>query len=206
MALPVLPGVVRASVFGPIAGGSRWSNTYHFRRVDLGDPTDAEIGLLHAELATFYGGIVLPQCAAPTALEAGGYTPLNGVSGALLLPAPITGSGGGNAMPAEVAEVLTIRTSARGRQNRGRIYLPAFAQAAFSADGHVNPGVVVSMLGGMVALRAAIALTGWELGVGSYGPYKNPVTHVLEVGTPHFTSCSVVTMDPVADVMRSRKS
>jgi len=206
MPLPVLPGVVRASIGGPIAGGSRWSNTTHWRRIDLGAPSDALIGLLHVELATFYGGIIMPWCPPPTAVESAGYTTLDGTSGALALPAPIAGSGGGGNMPAEVATVMTVRTAARGRQNRGRIYLPAFGISSLSSVGHIADSVVAGILAGMAVLRAAATAAGWELGVASYGKSLGPHGVVLRTWDPHFTPCTTVTMDGVPDVMRSRKA
>jgi hypothetical protein len=206
MPLPVLPGVVRATASGNIAGGGRWSNTWHFRRADLGDPDLALITLLHVPLAAFYVGQIMPNCPAATTIGNIDYTTLDGVSGAFSLPVSAVGSGGGDVLPAEVAEVLTIRTALRGRQNRGRLFFPAFTQGAFDGAGHIVAGTAGATVAAMVAMAAAAGLEGWQHGVGSYGPYVDPVTHALVPGTPHFTQASSYSMDLLADVIRSRKN
>jgi hypothetical protein len=213
MALPVLPGVVRISVNGSITGGSRWSNTWHVRNDSLVDFNAGSIASLHAIFQQFYVGPALgagsPQTAnwdVGTTVERFGYTPLDGSSGAYDFTTSYPGTNVGACMPAEVAQVITVRTLARGRQNRGRIYLPAMITAAYTAVGHIAPAVINATLVQLQAVATAIIAGGAHIGVGSYGPYKDPVTHALVPGTPHFTEASQFTMDDLTDVMRNRKA
>jgi hypothetical protein len=198
MVLPVLPGVVRATVAGQIEGGGRWSNTWHFRRVDLGDPDLVSITALHVVLTAFYTAELVSRTSGGTTYEAGEYTPLDGTSGAFSLPMGLTGSVGAVTLPPECAEVLTIRTALRGRQNRGRIFLPAVIQSATDGSGKLTTSTRDAIVAGAVALQAAALVIGWSNGVGSYGPYKSG-------GTPHFTDVSSYSMDLLFDVQRSRK-
>jgi len=212
MPLPVLPGVVRASVGGPIAGGSRWSNTWHFRRLSLSDPTAAQIAQLHTDLMNFYGGTIMTQTAPGTSLADGQYTPLDGSSGAYVLPAGIVGTGGADALPAEVAEVMTLRTAQRGRRHRGRIFLPALAENVSDGNGLLAASMIGNLASGMGALIAALATNGWELGVASYGVSRKvnytttPKTYVVSTWTPEFTPVTSVTYDNHFDVIRNRKN
>ena len=212
MPLPVLPGVLRCSVGGSITGGSRWSNTWHFRRTDLATPTEAQVNSLHTLLMNFYGGHILSQAPAPTTLATGNYTPLDGTSGAFVLAAGLVGSGGSDALPAETSAVLTIRTAARGRQNRGRIFLPAMGESVSDSNGHLIASVQADIIGGVTTLVSAGEAAGWELGVASYGVSRlidhtvTPKRIVVRTWDPHFTLMTSVTMDLIFDVIRNRKA
>lgn len=212
MPLPVIPGVVRASALGPIAGGSRWSNTWHFRRADLSDPTPAEIAALHVELLAFYAAFGTGFLAGVTGLDVINYTPLDGTSGAVALPGPGSpGGDGASALPPEVAEVITIRTAGRGRRARGRVFLPAISEA-HSTGGLISGAAVTGLTALAVALAGAAVVAGWNLGVASYGKSMNKVPgftdHRVAVSTwdPFFTDMTSLTIDNRFDVQRSRKA
>jgi hypothetical protein len=211
MPLPEIAGVTRATATGAVVGGSRWSNTWHFRRSDLASPTGLEIAALHAILLAFYAGVISPQMPVGSTVDHMDYTPLDGTSGAIELPAgPLLGTEGGS-MPAEVAEVLTIRTAARGRRARGRIYFPAFGAASFAADGHIGSGVIAGIVAAAAVMQAAAVAIGWSNGVASYGlsvkldRTVRPARRVETTWVPFFTDVSLYTMDGVADVIRNRK-
>lgn len=205
MPLPVIAGVLRATVAGSIAGGGRWSNTWHGRTEDESTPDLTDVTAFHTQLLEFYVDNVLTHCPAATVLDSCDYTPLDGSSGAFHFTESEAGTDAGAVTAAEVAEVLTIRTALRGRQNRGRVFLPAFTTNAFDSVGHIGSAIAASVVAGIVARQAALILADWSLGVGSYGPYKNPTTGLLEAGTPHFTPVQSFSMDQLADVIRSRK-
>lgn len=212
MPLPELPGVVRASVGGSIVGGGRWSNTWHFRRIDLGPADELLIGTLHVALMAFYAGPVFGNMAAGSTLEAANYTPLDGSSGAFVFPGGLSSAAGSSPLPPECAEVLTIRSALRGRRHRGRVFLPAMSAAEITAGGRISNAIVTEVLAGMVTLRAALAVIGWELGVASYGVSRKvdhtvtPARVVLVTWAPEFTPATTVTMDDKVDVIRSRKA
>lgn len=182
------------------------------RRLDLAVPTEGQVITLHSELMTFYGGHVLDQCPPPTSLDTGNYTPLDGTSGAYVLAGPGVGTGSGDSLPAEVASVLTLRTAARGRQNRGRIYLPAMGESTSDGAGHLQAGVQADILSGITTLRASLNTAGWEIGVASYGVSRRinytttPKTYTTTTWTPHFTPVSLITQDLLFDVIRNRKA
>lgn len=220
MPLPVLPGVIRVAVTGQIAGGGSWANVWHIRNISLADWDTASINTLDAIFWQFYvgapvsGGVAVGTfCPPATTFDQAAYTPLDGSSGAVVATHNDLGSEAANAMPAEVAEVITLRTALRGRQNRGRIFLPALTKPQFLADGHIDPGVITDILQQLNGVAALILAGGAEIGVGSYGPYKNPVTGVVSDNpatnggsSPHFTPATSFSMDGMADVIRGRKT
>lgn len=108
-------------------------------------------------------------------------------------------------MPAEVAEVLTIRTALRGRRHRGRVFLPAFAVAEYQLNGLMSPGVASTIVAAAVVLQAAAVVTGWELGVASYGKSVSRAG-VITSWAPEFQPVQSFSMDSVADVIRGRKT
>lgn len=206
MPLPVIAGTVRVSAGGAITGGGSWSNNWHIRRADLLAPEIGDYEGARDAFIVFYTDAVFDSVPAATTLATINFTPLDGTSGALSYSVGLVGNGGINPTAAQTAEVLTIRTAQRGRQNRGRIYLPAFVEEDWDAAGHISSTAITRVLTAAALLVSTLSGQGWELGVGSYGPYKNPVTGVLEVGTPHFTPQISLSMDNLSDVQRSRKN
>lgn len=204
MPLPVIDGVCRCTVAGQITGGGRWSNTWHARRIDLVAPSEGEINALHTELALFYGTQVMSRVPAATTIDGIDYTPLDGSSGAFHIAMSSTGSGSINALPAEVAEVLTLRTALRGRRHRGRIFLPSFASNSWDSVGRLGTTVASDIVTAAGVLRLAAIVSGWEIGVASYGHYINRLG-VSVSWTPEFQPATNFSMDILGDVMRSRK-
>lgn len=219
MPLPVIPGVLRVAVTGPIAGGGSWVNVWHLGHLDDSGWDVGEITGVHAVFRQMYdgpsigAGLELQQfIALGTRADHADYTPLDGSSGAFALPMTMS-SNAPNSLPAEVAEVLTIRTALRGRQNRGRIFLPAFAAEFLTTAGRLAPVAVQGLVDQAIAVQAALVTGGAHIGVASYGPYKNPVTGVTSSdpainggSSPHFTPAAAFTMDDMADVIRGRKT
>lgn len=213
MPLPILPGVLRCTAGGLVSGGGRWSNTWHIRKVALTTPTEGEVVAIHAILAAWYVAAVLAKARDTTTLESIDYTPLDGSSGAFNYPVNAAGSGTAKALPPECAEVLTIRTASRGRQNRGRIYLPAWTVNETENNGQLVAAIAIGVSATVEAMNVAMGLIGNEIGVGSYGPYKNPTTHITSDdplvnggSSPHFSPATAFTMDVQVDVQRSRKT
>jgi len=211
MALPTIPGAVRASAAGDCLGGGRWSNTWHFRRADSASPSPAEIAALHVELLAFYAGLFSTLYCTGTRLEKVDYTPLDGTSGAFSLPGGIDGADlAGNQLPPEVAACITIRTADRGRRARGRIFLPPMSKGQV-LSGRLSSTATGIIMTASAALMAAATISGWQLGVASYGKSVkldktvHPTRVVETTWSPFFTPATVVTMDDLLDVQRSRK-
>src|SRR6476469_2268917 len=212
MPLPTIPGVVRCVIAGSVGGGGRWSNTWHFRRIDLGSASALEIAALHVELSAFYVFFLTGYACSNTLADTADYTPLDGTSGAVSLPLATAGAGvAAGTLPPEVAEVLTIRTADRGRRARGRVFLPAISTGNI-ADGQLPAVVTNAIVAASATLMAAAVVSGWELGVASYGKSvktdfttPRPHTRVVTTWTPYFTTAVSTSMDPKLDVIRSRK-
>jgi hypothetical protein len=211
MPLPVIPGAVRITCAGVVAGGGRWSNTWHARRVDLGSSTGVEQAALATEFGIFYGGAIMPLCAAPTAIQTVELTPLDGTSGAIVFPTPVVGSSSDGALPPEVASVITIRTAARGRRARGRVYLPAFSKGHITTPGLLDSTTIGVIQVAVAALMVGAGVAGWEMGVASYGKSRKvdftvtPHRVVETVWDPFFTPMTLGTVDDRLDVQRHRK-
>jgi hypothetical protein len=212
MPLPVIAATYRVSIGGAIAGGGRWSNTWHTYETLTGTPTLLQVADMEAQIRSFYVGGIMPFVASATTLDGSDVTPLDGTSGAIHYAYSVAGSGSGDALPPEVAEVLTLRTGARGRRARGRIFLPALTEAAVGALGHLTSTMVTDILADAASMMTALAAINWQIGVASYGLSRRvnytttPKTYVDTTWTPFVTGVNSITMDDQLDVMRSRKN
>jgi hypothetical protein len=219
MPLPVIAGGLKVTVAGQIAGGTRWANSWSIRTASEIDPDTAGIVAIHEIFRQFYigpnigaGGAVMSFVAPETTLDAFAYTPLDGSSGAVVLAEPTIGSGTGEALSAQLAEVLTIRTAVRGRRNRGRVFLPATTENHSGALGHISPALIAFFLAQIVGVQAALVTGGASIGVLSTGPYIDPVTRLpvapgaATAALQHWTPVQQFTMDDLFDVIRNRKS
>jgi hypothetical protein len=200
MALPIISGTIRVTVAGQLAAGGFWNNTWHARHLDLSGWEAAEIQGFHDIFRQLYigpplsgGTSVLANCHSSTTTQYVYYLPLDGLSLASTIPMINTGSAsGGNPLPPEVAEVLTLRTNNRGRSYRGRIYLPAFTTSQ-ATTGVITAAAINGITTQFNAVQTALRTGGGELGVASYK---------LSI----FTPIQSVSMDPLFDVVRGRKT
>lgn len=212
MPLPVLPSVLRVTVAGKVSGGGRWSNTYHFDHTGGGAIDGPAVAAMAVPLLALYGASVIGNCVPTTTLDELQAVPLDGTSGAFTVPAALVGLAGGNPLPAEVAEVMTLRTADRGRRARGRVFLPALAAIKADATGNIDPAVVIELVAAFNVMRAAMTALGWTLGVASYGQSVKldktvtPHRRVVTTWSPGFTPVTLVTMDNRFDVIRGRKT
>jgi len=79
----------------------------------------------------------------------------------------VPGTGTGNAMPEQVASVITLRTAHAGRSFRGRVYLFGYTVAAADALGHITAGVQSSGVNFVTAFQTAIASQSGQLAIKS---------------------------------------
>lgn len=75
-----------------------------------------------------------------------------------------TGGATGEFLPAGAAAVVTLRTGARGRSGRGRMYLGPLPEGQV-ANGEMLPAYVDAVQLGVEGFRADLASDGWNLGV-----------------------------------------
>jgi hypothetical protein len=215
MALPVIAGVVRASVRGALPSGSPWVNVVHFRYADgASAPGSTEINLLHPKFLRLYtgtayaGGVAwLNRCKSSVTLIDITYTPLDATSLSVVKTVNAAGSNATlNQLPSEVAMVLSLRTATRGRRYRGRIYLPAPAYDQLTTTGGVDTGT--ANLGGQTVaqwtgMAADILTNQWKPVVASYGKGTNHGTPTT--WAPFATDVVAATVDGQFDVQRRRK-
>jgi hypothetical protein len=97
------------------------------------DETDPLV--VAAQLFTAWGDNWQNRQCASVELRAVSVTPLDGVSAATVLPESEFGTAGGNAVPNQVCQVVTLRTGLAGRSNRGRQYWPGLQESTVSGSG-----------------------------------------------------------------------
>jgi len=122
--------------------------------------------------------------------------------------AGVVGTAVGDALPKQTAFCVTIRTALAGRSYRGRIYLPGFAETANMADGTASLSVGTAAASFVNSIGAALASSGYTLGVGSRFRAAQPslVPPILERAaffTPYTTA---VARDNVWDTQRRRRT
>jgi hypothetical protein len=122
--------------------------------------------------------------------------------------AAIPGTGIANALPEEVALVVTLRTGLAGPAHRGRVYLCGYDSSALDADGHAVPGLTAAAKALVEQISTGMSDAGMSLGVGHRGhaEYINAKgATVLEElpGTDLVTQIRV--RDNVFDSQRRRK-
>lgn len=214
MALPVIAGVVRVAVRGHTAYGTRWVNVLHFKR-SSGSPTSSDYTAIVPLLNQLYGGAtfggggaaILSGCNASTAVDDYTFTTLDGVIASAVLAGSAGGTGAASSLPAEVAEVISLRSTTRGRRYRGRLYLPPMTVTNVNANGTLAASFATSFPAQCSGFNTALAALGspytWH--VASYGRSVNRAG-IVSTWTPFSTPISTWSLDLIADVQRRRKS
>jgi hypothetical protein len=75
------------------------------------------------------------------------------------------GTATGDALPPEVALVVTLRTAFAGRGFRGRVYLPGFDTASLDADGTATAGAISAARTFVQHVQTALTASGITLGI-----------------------------------------
>jgi len=199
MPLPVIANTVRCVVRGTCETGQRWINTVHVQK-PAGPILAADITAIHPILVRLWSGAAygagtscLALCAAGVTCDDVVYTPLDGSSASTVITvAGVGAQPAGQSLPGECSEVLTLRTTTRGRSYRGRIYLPPWYTFERTTNGYILNTGMASMITQALGVQTALVAAGYTLGVASYK---------LSLITP----ISTVTMDNKFDVQRGRK-
>jgi hypothetical protein len=95
--------------------------------------------------------------------------------------AGVPGTAAGVALPTEVALVITKRTAATGRANRGRIYVPGWAASAVAADNTAIAAVVTDLQAWANTIQNAFNASGYQMVIAQ--PARN--SYIGETGTVH---------------------
>lgn len=171
MALPVIADVVRCGVEGVMPNGRHWANVLHFKRSGVGTWATV-IAALDPLLYAFWntalsGGSPVKQYMNNAwSMQRIRYTPLDGTTATVVIPHVLAGSQAGDALPSNVALVMSQYTALRGRQHRGRTYIGGFDELFNQTTGVANPtyvatlntqaaGLLTSLVGSVVALVVA---------------------------------------------------
>ena len=221
MALPSIPGVVRAAVLGKTDGGGNFVNVWHWRYAGgASAPGTVEIDSLHSVFTRIYSGTAYTTgvpwfgiCTAGVSLTNVVYTVLDGQALAYEKAASGTGLTSGPPLPPEVALCLTLRTQFRGRRYRGRIYLPASTTggSVYTSSGQLSSGAQTNLLTQINGVFSAAAALQWKPVVASYGKslVKDPndkYDKIEVTWAPFATDIATVTTNGVFDVQRRRKA
>jgi hypothetical protein len=198
--MPVIPGVVRASIRGSLPSGRSWANVVHCRYAGgASNPGPTEITALHAKLARLWNGPAYASGLAWIGMTKNNvttidvtYYPLDGMGTSLVLAAAATGALAANLEPPEVAHVLTLRTNTRGRSYRGRIFFGALTTSQLDGNGNLSATPISQLIAQFNGLQADLTSIQWKIVVASY--LRSVATDVTNV-----------TMDPQPDVIRRRK-
>lgn len=75
------------------------------------------------------------------------------------------GTATGDALPSEVALVVTLRTAFAGRGFRGRVYLPGFDTASLDPDGTATAGAISAARTFVQHVQSALTASGITLGI-----------------------------------------
>lgn len=175
MPLPVITDVIRVAVRGVCPSGQPWVNVLHFR-ASTGTTLAANAALIQPEIAKLYSVVGYGASKAGWASNASTqsktvdvtYLPLDGVSASLSNSMAITGAAGGDALPSDVAMVITHRTLLRGARHRGRSYWAGFAESVNGSDGRIITGTITDFLGCWGAFNAALVTKAIPQVVASY--------------------------------------
>lgn len=183
MALPIIANVHRNSVEGHMENGQPWAMVIHTRYTGAGTPTvanrQAMVNALEAIWATDLSG----AGSALKNLLTNGWilnqirsTPLDGATASIVSPYNLAGLNATDPLPGGACTVVTLRTTLRGRRNRGRLYFGGFGEDSNTAAGIPAANAVGNPVNQVEATRVALLALAptWELVVASYGVYTVP--------------------------------
>jgi hypothetical protein len=212
--LPTIAGVVRVQVRGATAYGTRWVNVLHLKK-NTGSPGPSDYAAIVVLLNQLYGGPtfggggagLLSGCNSSTGLFDYTFTSLDSSIASVVLSGSASGTGVVNSLPPEVAEVMSLRTSSRGRRYRGRIYLPPFTINQVLANGNLASSFATSLPAQCAGFQTALGAlaTPYQWGVASYG-YSLLKNGTVSQWTAFWTLISSYSFDLLPDVQRRRKS
>lgn len=163
--LPVITNVFRTALIWQTNDGSHAVNVMHFKADSASVPSDLYTAMNAHVTATMWDSV-----SARGAVHTVSITPLDGTSASqdfsTGVPSKWTGSGSGEYVPA-LAGLVKITTAKRGREYRGRIFLP------FSSEGGQDAGIFATSVVNTVTtafsdFQTAMLSSDWSLGVASY--------------------------------------
>jgi hypothetical protein len=175
--LPIIADTYRTALKWIDNSGQHAVNVMHFR-VSAYTPA-----LLFADIDTTVTANMWGSVATTASVLEVDITPLDGVSSTQTFPtgqpAKWTGSSGGTQYTPQAASLIKLQTGVRGRDNRGRLFLP-FTSEAQQVDGFLISGTVTSITLAWQALVDAFAggvvVAAYDRRHNGAGAHATPVT------------------------------
>ena len=207
--LPIISGLMRVSFdWRETPGGATAANVMHFHTAS----TDTLA--LYNQIASSVSAAMWTGVSSTASIYQLVITPLDGLSATATYSNPTSavwnGNTSGDWIP-QVAGVVSFRTANRGRQYRGRLYLP------FIGEGAAQNGVFFgSVAPGQLAwdnFRTAMKTALMPLHIASYGrslhKHRNPdgsITLTPVTWTPHSTEVIAETFEISLATQRRRQT
>lgn len=167
--LPVIADTVRAAFNWEIPGGQHAVNVMHFRCTDSTAPAH-----IFAAIDNQVLGFMWKPLSDGAKIGSISFTPLDGTSATVTINTDSSskwkGQESGNFIP-QVAALVKLTTATRGREHRGRVFLPFVAEAVQESGAIVDDSVLAEWESGWADFIANMnnpAVENVQLVVASY--------------------------------------
>ena len=161
MAFQPVPRTAKFALVHRVPWGDEHVNVLYFTRVgDWGIP---ELAQACTAIAQTWGNDVMPNLSSRTAfvrIESRGERAQDDVSFEFVVPSPIAGSRGGDALPPQCCFCVTHLTGLTGRSNRGRTYFGMLSENDTTA-GLLDEARAIGLRNGLESLRNIMSGLGW---------------------------------------------
>ncbi len=196
----VIPNCIQVVVDWALEDGKLAHNVLHGRVSGSFTPTAPVAQAIFSALSASLGPSGLSLQLATTTLMTGvtlrdlrvANMPLVASTGA-----SVPGLAAGEAMPNEVAAVITLRTAFAGRSARGRIYVPGFSVSSTAAGNVMSPATVAALTSWGNSIPGTFSSNGLTFCLGL--PHR--LAYVSAAGTPHAERLAT-TLDVTSQVVR----
>ena len=165
----LVPSCAEIVIGWNLPGGKVAANVLHGRYTGAFAGTVAQANTILTALTTGTPATTLfTHMSTATAIARLTIRDVNSANQALIsaVGAPLIGTGAGNAMPNEVALVVTERTALAGRANRGRMYIPGWIVSSVAADNTAITAVVTDLQAWANTVQNALNSAGYQLVIG----------------------------------------
>lgn len=173
MPLPTITRTTRVAIEGTLPNGHKWANVLHFRRDNVLTENGAQ-ALINSRLDNLFTVNIGTGTALRYFLSTGWrvdryrMTPLDNISATSVWPKTHVGQETAQALPSNVAGVITLYTARRGRSYRGRFYLAGYTELSNQANGAPDVGIFDAQRKQVSEFLAALTGSGIMLVVASY--------------------------------------
>lgn len=163
MPLPVIANTIRASVYGTCEGGVGMSNTFHIVKDNAASyanaMADCAATIAQMYSAAGFGGTNFGwahYANSGSKINQIVQTPLDGTTPSRSDSVAISGTGATDALPAQTALLITLRTAIRGRSFRGRVFWGGLDRGTMGPDGRFPAADVAFVEAAWTAFNTAL--------------------------------------------------